>query len=131
LQEVYSYLPIHSQQFPRKILVDGNALKHRSDNNHSLDTLATLLGFQPLPLSFMLVLGALGAACVTAAENVKRVFSILVKFYLSRRSTYEFRQTFLLFRAIIGFSKLATRDCRARDRRSLYLTPNVLFDTNL
>jgi hypothetical protein len=108
----HSYPPLHSQQSARKILVDGNAIKHRSDNNHSLDILATLLGFQPLPLSFMLVLGALGAAYVTAAENVKRVFSILVKFYLSRRSTYEFRQTFLLFRAIIGFSKLATRDCR-------------------
>jgi hypothetical protein len=58
----------------------------------------------------MLVLGALGAAYVTVAENVKRVFSIIVKFYLSSRSTYEFRQTFLLFRAIIGFSKLAPRD---------------------
>jgi hypothetical protein len=104
----HSYPPTYSQQSVRKILVDGNAIKHRSDNNHSLDTLATLLGFQPLPLSFMLVLGALGAADVTAAENVKRGFSILVKFYLSRRSTYEFRQIFLLFRAIIGFSKLAT-----------------------
>ncbi|WP_333197122.1 hypothetical protein [Microcoleus sp. S28C3] len=80
-----------------KILVDGNAIKHRSDNNHSLDILATLLGFQPLPLSFVLVMGAFGAAYVTAAENVKRVFCILVKFYLSRRSTYEFRQTFLIF----------------------------------
>lgn len=93
----HSYPPIHSQQSVRKILVDGNAIKHRSDNNHSLDTLATLLGFQQLPLSFRLVLGALGAACVTAAENVKRVFSILVKFYWSRRSTDEFRQTFLIF----------------------------------
>jgi hypothetical protein len=79
----------------------------------------------------MLVLGALGAACVTAAENVKRVFSILVKFYLSSRSTYKFRHTFLLYIAIIGFSKLATRDCRTRDRRSLYLTSNLLFDTHL
>jgi len=110
-------LVIHTRQsiltqFARKIVVDGNAIKHRSDNNHSLDTLATLLGFQPLPLSFMLVLVALGAAYVSATENVKRVFSIIVKFYFSRRSTYEFRQTFLLFRAIIGFSKLATRDGR-------------------
>jgi P-type Mg2+ transporter len=36
--------------------------------------LATMLGFQPLPLSFVLVLGAIVVFYVTAAENVKRVF---------------------------------------------------------
>ena len=42
--------------------------------------LATLLGFQPLPLSFVLVLGALVVFYVTATENVKRVFYSRVKF---------------------------------------------------
>jgi len=42
--------------------------------------LATMLGFQPLPLSFVLVLGAIVALYVTAAENVKRVFYSRVKF---------------------------------------------------
>jgi len=42
--------------------------------------LATLLGFQPLPLIFMLVLGAIVVFYVTAAENVKRVFYSRVKF---------------------------------------------------
>ncbi|MEH1946522.1 MAG: magnesium-translocating P-type ATPase [Nostoc sp.] len=42
--------------------------------------LATLLGFQPLPLSFVLVLGAIVLFYVTAAENVKRVFYSYVKF---------------------------------------------------
>lgn len=42
--------------------------------------LATLLGFQPLPLSFVLVLGAIVLFYVTAAENVKRVFYSHVKF---------------------------------------------------
>jgi len=42
--------------------------------------LATLLGFQPLPLSFVLVVGAIVLFYVTAAENVKRVFYSRVKF---------------------------------------------------
>jgi P-type Mg2+ transporter len=42
--------------------------------------LATLLGFQPLPLSFVLVLGAIVVFYVTAAENLKRVFYSRVKF---------------------------------------------------
>ncbi|MEH1932273.1 MAG: magnesium-translocating P-type ATPase [Nostoc sp.] len=42
--------------------------------------LATLFGFQPLPLSFVLVLGAIVLFYVTAAENVKRVFYSRVKF---------------------------------------------------
>jgi len=42
--------------------------------------LGTLLGFQPLPLNFMLVLGAIVVLYVTAAENVKRVFYSQVKF---------------------------------------------------
>ncbi|MEA5505372.1 magnesium-translocating P-type ATPase [Halotia wernerae UHCC 0503] len=42
--------------------------------------LATLLKFQPLPLSFVLVLGAIVVFYVTAAENVKRVFYSRVKF---------------------------------------------------
>jgi P-type Mg2+ transporter len=42
--------------------------------------LATLLGFQPLPLSFVLVLGAIVLFYVAAAENVKRVFYSHVKF---------------------------------------------------
>ncbi|MHC5850697.1 magnesium-translocating P-type ATPase [Nostoc sp.] len=42
--------------------------------------LATLLGFQPLPLNFVLVLGAIVLFYVTAAENVKRVFYSHVKF---------------------------------------------------
>ncbi|MEH1969253.1 magnesium-translocating P-type ATPase [Nostoc sp.] len=42
--------------------------------------LATLLGFQPLPLSFMLVLGAIVVFYIIAAENVKRVFYSYVKF---------------------------------------------------
>jgi Mg2+-importing ATPase len=42
--------------------------------------LGTLLGFQPLPLNFMLVLGAIVVLYVTAAENVKRVFYNHVKF---------------------------------------------------
>ncbi len=42
--------------------------------------LGTLLGFQPLPLNFMLVLGAIVVLYVTAAENVKRVFYNQVKF---------------------------------------------------
>jgi len=41
---------------------------------------ATLIGFQPLPLSFVLVLGAIVLFYVTAAENVKRVFYSRVKF---------------------------------------------------
>jgi len=36
--------------------------------------LATMLGFQPLPLSFVLVLGSIVVFYVTVAENVKRVF---------------------------------------------------------
>nr|WP_201782680.1 cation transporting ATPase C-terminal domain-containing protein [Calothrix sp. 336/3] len=42
--------------------------------------LARLFGFQPLPLSFVLVLGAIVVFYVTAAENVKRVFYNHVKF---------------------------------------------------
>lgn len=42
--------------------------------------LATQLEFQPLPLSFVLVLGAIVVFYVTAAENVKRVFYSRVKF---------------------------------------------------
>ncbi|WP_277877313.1 MULTISPECIES: magnesium-translocating P-type ATPase [Nostocaceae] len=42
--------------------------------------LASLFGFQPLSLSFMLVLGAIVVFYVTAAENVKRVFYSHVKF---------------------------------------------------
>lgn len=42
--------------------------------------LGRLLGFQPLPLSFVLVLGAIVLFYVTAAENVKRVFYQKVKF---------------------------------------------------
>ena len=42
--------------------------------------LATLLGFQLLPLNFVLVLGAIVLFYVTAAENVKRVFYSHVKF---------------------------------------------------
>jgi P-type Mg2+ transporter len=42
--------------------------------------LGRLLGFQPLPLSFVLVLGAIVLLYVTAAENVKRVFYQRVKF---------------------------------------------------
>jgi P-type Mg2+ transporter len=42
--------------------------------------LATLFGFQPLPLSFVLVLGAIVMLYITAAENVKRVFYSRVKF---------------------------------------------------
>ncbi len=41
---------------------------------------ATLLGFQPLPLSFVLVLGAIVLFYVIAAENVKRVFYSRIKF---------------------------------------------------
>jgi Mg2+-importing ATPase len=42
--------------------------------------LGTLLGFQSLPLSFILVLGAIVLFYVTMAENVKRVFYQRVKF---------------------------------------------------
>ncbi|MEZ2303455.1 MAG: magnesium-translocating P-type ATPase [Microcoleus sp.] len=42
--------------------------------------LGTLFGFQPLPLSFVLVLGAIVLFYVTAAENMKRVFYSRVKF---------------------------------------------------
>ena len=42
--------------------------------------LATLLKFQPLPLSFVLVVGAIVALYVIAAEYVKRVFYSRVKF---------------------------------------------------
>ncbi|MEG3862357.1 magnesium-translocating P-type ATPase [Microcoleus sp. herbarium12] len=42
--------------------------------------LGRLLGFQPLPLSFVLVLLAIVLLYVTAAENVKRVFYQRVKF---------------------------------------------------
>lgn len=42
--------------------------------------LGTLLGFQPLPLSLVLVLGAIVLFYVTAAENVKRVFYQQVRF---------------------------------------------------
>lgn len=36
--------------------------------------LATLLGFQPLPLTYVLFLGAIVLFYLIAAENVKRVF---------------------------------------------------------
>ncbi|WP_292803615.1 magnesium-translocating P-type ATPase [Nostoc sp. NMS7] len=42
--------------------------------------LATLLGFQPLPLSFVLVLGAIVAFYIIAAESVKHIFYSHVKF---------------------------------------------------
>ena len=42
--------------------------------------LGRLLGFQPLPLGFLLVLGAIVLFYVTIAENVKRVFYQRVKF---------------------------------------------------
>ena len=42
--------------------------------------LGTLLGFQRLPLSFMLVLAGIVMLYITAAENVKRVFYSRVKF---------------------------------------------------
>ncbi|MEA5573703.1 magnesium-translocating P-type ATPase [Calothrix sp. UHCC 0171] len=42
--------------------------------------LARVFGFQPLPLNFMLVLGAIVVFYVTAAENIKRVFYNHVKF---------------------------------------------------
>ncbi|PZV18116.1 MAG: magnesium-translocating P-type ATPase [Leptolyngbya sp.] len=42
--------------------------------------LATLLGFQPLPLSFVLVLGAIVGLYILCAETVKRVFYSRVKF---------------------------------------------------
>ncbi|MHC5936271.1 cation-translocating P-type ATPase [Nostoc sp.] len=42
--------------------------------------LAILLGFKAMPLSFVLVLGAIVLFYVTAAENVKRVFYSRVKF---------------------------------------------------
>jgi Mg2+-importing ATPase len=42
--------------------------------------LGTLLGFQALSLSFVLVLGAIVLLYVTVAENVKRVFYQRVKF---------------------------------------------------
>jgi Mg2+-importing ATPase len=42
--------------------------------------LGRLLGFQPLPLSFVLMLGALVVFYVSGAENVKRVFYSRVKF---------------------------------------------------
>jgi P-type Mg2+ transporter len=42
--------------------------------------LAQLLGFQALPLHFLLVLGALVALYVVAAESVKHVFYQQVKF---------------------------------------------------
>ena len=42
--------------------------------------LAILLGFQPLPLSFVLVLGAIVALYITAAEGVKHVFYQQVRF---------------------------------------------------
>jgi Mg2+-importing ATPase len=42
--------------------------------------LGTLLGFQPLSLSFVLVLGAIVVFYITVAENVKRVFYRRVKF---------------------------------------------------
>ena len=41
--------------------------------------LANLLGFQPLPFSFVLVLGAIVVFYIIAAENVKRVFYSRVK----------------------------------------------------
>lgn len=42
-------------------------------------SLAPLLGFQPLPLNFVLVLGAIVALYVITAENVKRVFYSRIK----------------------------------------------------
>jgi P-type Mg2+ transporter len=42
--------------------------------------LAALLGFQPLPLSFVLVLGAIIALYMIAAESVKHIFYQRVKF---------------------------------------------------
>lgn len=42
--------------------------------------LGNLFGFQPLPLNFVLVLGAIVVLYVTVAENVKRVFYSRVKF---------------------------------------------------
>jgi Mg2+-importing ATPase len=42
--------------------------------------LGTLFGFRPLPLSFILVLGAIALFYVSGAENVKRVFYSRVKF---------------------------------------------------
>jgi len=45
-----------------------------------LTPLANLLGFQPLPLIFMLVLGAIVVFYIIATENVKRVFYQQVKF---------------------------------------------------
>lgn len=42
--------------------------------------LATLLGFQPLPLNFVLVLGAIVVLYVTVAETVKRLFYNRIKF---------------------------------------------------
>jgi P-type Mg2+ transporter len=42
--------------------------------------LAPLLGFQALPLHFLLVLGAIVALYVVAAEGVKHVFYQRVKF---------------------------------------------------
>lgn len=42
--------------------------------------LATLLGFQPLPLNFVLVLGAIVALYIVTAESVKHVFYQQVKF---------------------------------------------------
>jgi P-type Mg2+ transporter len=42
--------------------------------------LATRLGFQPLPLSFVLTVGAIIALYVIAAESVKRVFYSRIKF---------------------------------------------------
>jgi P-type Mg2+ transporter len=42
--------------------------------------LTTLFGFQPLPFSFVLVLGAIVLFYVTAAENIKRVFYSRIKF---------------------------------------------------
>ena len=54
--------------------------------------LGTLLGVQPLSLSFVLVLGAILVFYVTAAENVKRGFYSRVKFESSRRSSYYFEQ---------------------------------------
>lgn len=42
--------------------------------------LATLLGFQPLPLSFVLVLGAIIVLYMIAAESVKHIFYRQVKF---------------------------------------------------
>jgi len=42
--------------------------------------LGTLLGFQSLSLSFVLVLGAIVVFYVSGAENVKRLFYSRVKF---------------------------------------------------